>query len=68
MEISWTYCVKNEEVWQSVQEERKILHAIKRKKVKWIGHIRHRNCLLIHVKKGKVTLKQAYVALRGPGG
>jgi len=43
------YCVKNEEVGQSVKEERKILHAIKRKKVKWIGHLWHRNCLLKHV-------------------
>jgi len=40
--ISWTYCAKNEEVQQRVKEERKILHGIKRRNVKWIGHIRHR--------------------------
>jgi len=37
--ISWTDRVKNEEVLHRVKEERNILHAIKRRKANWIGHI-----------------------------
>jgi len=33
-----------------LKEERKILHTIKRRKVKWIGHILRRNCVI----EGKV--------------
>jgi len=44
--ISWTDRVKNEEMLLRVKEERNILHEIKRGKVKWIGHILRRNCLL----------------------
>jgi len=43
MEISWTNCVKYEEVLQRVKEERNILHTMKRRKANWIGHILHRN-------------------------
>jgi hypothetical protein len=34
--------------------ERTILHAIKRRKATWIGHILHRNCLVKHVIEGKI--------------
>jgi hypothetical protein len=44
--ISWSDCVKNEEVLHTVKEERSILRAMKRRKANWIGHILHRNCLL----------------------
>jgi len=35
-------------------EERNILHTIKRRKTKWIGHILCRKCLLKHVNEGKI--------------
>ena len=34
--------------------ERNILHTIKRRKAKWIGHILRKNCLLTHVIKVKI--------------
>jgi hypothetical protein len=52
--ISWTDCVRNEEVLHWVKEERNIVHTIKRTKVNWIGHILRRNCLLKHVIEGKL--------------
>jgi hypothetical protein len=52
--ISWTDCVRNEEVLHRVKEERNILHTIKRRKANWIGHILRRNCLLKHVIEGKL--------------
>jgi hypothetical protein len=52
--ISWTHCVKNEEVLHRVKEERNILHTIKRRKANLIGHILRRNCLLKHVIEGKL--------------
>jgi hypothetical protein len=53
MEIIWAHRVRNEEVLHRVQEERNILHTIKRRKTKWIGHILCRNRLLKHVIEGK---------------
>jgi hypothetical protein len=52
--ISWTDRVKNEEVLQRVKEERNILQTIKIRKVKWIGHVLRRICLLNHAIEGKV--------------
>jgi len=49
--IGWPDRVRNEEVLQSVKEERNILQTIERKKANWIGHILRRNCLLKHVIK-----------------
>jgi hypothetical protein len=46
---SWTDRVRNEEVLQRVKEERNILHAIKLRKARFIGHILHRNRQLKHV-------------------
>jgi len=46
MEIRWTDRVRNEEVLHRVKEERYILHKTTRRKVKWIGYIWRRNCLL----------------------
>jgi hypothetical protein len=46
--ISWTDCVRNEEVLLRVKKERNILYTIKRSKANWIGHILRRNCLLKH--------------------
>ena len=35
--------------WQRFEEERNILHPMKRRKANWIGHILRRNCFLKHV-------------------
>ena len=42
------------EVLHRDNEERNILHTIKRRKAKWIGHILHRNCLLKHATAAKI--------------
>ena len=47
--ISWTDRVRNEEVLLQVNEQRNILHAIRKRKANWIGHILRRNCLLKQV-------------------
>ena len=52
-EISWTDSMKNE-VLHRVNEERNILHTLKRRKVKWFGHISYRNWLLKHTIEGTV--------------
>jgi len=41
--------VKNEEVLHRVKEQRNILHAVRRRKANWTGHILRRNGLLNHV-------------------
>jgi hypothetical protein len=51
--ISWSFRVRNEELRQSVKEERR--------EPDWIGHIRRRNCLLKHViggKKGRIGVDE----------
>ena len=65
--ISWTEHVRNEEVLLRVNEQRNIVHEIRKRKASWIGHILRRNCLLqqvIEEKKGadrsdKKTRKKA---------
>jgi len=52
--ISWTDHVKNEEVSLRVNEQRDILHEIRKGKANWIGHILRRNCFLKHVIEGKL--------------
>ena len=37
-----------------VNEQRNILHAIRKLKANWIGHILRRNCLLKQVIEGKI--------------
>ena len=44
--ISWTDHVRNEEVLLTVNEQRNILHEIRKRKANWLGHILRRNCLL----------------------
>ena len=46
--------MRNEEVLLRVKEQRNILHEIRKRKVNWIGHILHRNCLLQRVIEGKI--------------
>ena len=51
--ISWTDHVRNEEVLLRVNEQRNILHEIRKRKANWIGQILRRNCLLQQVIEGK---------------
>ena len=55
--ISWTDRLRNEEVLLRVNEQRNILHDIRKRKANWIGHILCRNCLLKQVIKGKIKGK-----------
>jgi len=50
--ISWTDHVRNEEVLLRVNEQRNILHEIRKRKANWIGNILRRNCLLKQVIDG----------------
>ena len=38
-----------------VNEQRNILHEIRKRKANWIGHILRRNCLLQQVTEGQTT-------------
>jgi ribosomal 50S subunit-associated protein YjgA (DUF615 family) len=40
--ISWTDYVRNEEVLFRVNEQRNILHEIRKRKANWIGHLLRR--------------------------
>ena len=46
--------MRNEDVVLRVNEQRNILHAIRRQKANWIGHILRRNCLLQQVIEVKI--------------
>ena len=52
--ISWTDHVRNEEVLLQVNEQRNILHAIRKRKADWVGHMLRRNCLVKQVIEGKI--------------
>ena len=45
---------ENEEVLLRVNEQRNILHEIRKRKANWIGHILRRNCLLKQVSEGEI--------------
>jgi len=53
--IKYTDQVRNEEMLQRAKEGRNILHAIKRRKTNWVGHILRRNCLRKHVIGGMIA-------------
>ena len=63
--ISWTDHVRNEEVLHQDNEQRNILHEIRKRKANWIGHILRRNCLLKQVIEGKI--KEEIQATRRQG-
>ena len=65
--ISWTDHVSNEEVLLSVNEQRNILHEIRKRKANWIGHILRvrRNCLLKQVIEGKIKGEMEVARRRG---
>ena len=52
--ISWTGHVRNEEVLLRVNEQRNILHEIRKRKANWIAHILRRNYLLQEDIEGKI--------------
>ena len=52
--ISCTDHVRNEEVLLRVNEQRNIIHEIRKRKANCIGHILRRNCLLKRVIEGKI--------------
>jgi len=57
--------VGNEEVLHGFTEERNILHAIKRRKVNWIGQTVSRNCLLKYVIEEKLEGRIQVTGRRG---
>ena len=57
--------MRNEEVLQRVNEQRNILHEIRKRKANWIGHMLHRNCLLQRVIKGKIKGQIEATRIRG---
>jgi len=65
MEISWTDHVKNEVVLLRVNEQRNILHEIRKRKANCIGHILRRNCLLKQVIEGKIKGEMEVAKRRG---
>jgi hypothetical protein len=54
--ISWTDHVRNEEVLLRVNEQRNILHEIRKRKANWIVHILRRNCLIEGKIKGELEV------------
>ena len=63
--ISWTDHVRNEEVLLRVNEQRNILHEIRKRKANWFGHILRRNCLLKQVIEGKIKGEMEVARRRG---
>ena len=57
--------MRNEEVLLRVNEQRNILHEIRKWKANWIGHILRRNCLLKQVIEGKIKEKMEVARRRG---
>ena len=63
--ISWTDHVRNEEVLLRINEQRNILHEIRKRKANWIGHILRRNCILKLVIEVKVKVEMEVIRRRG---
>jgi len=63
--ISLTDHVRNEEVLLGVNEQRNILHEIRKRKANWIGHILRRNCLLKQIMEGKIKGEMEVARRRG---
>ena len=57
--------MRNEEVLLLVNEQRNILHEIRKRKANWIGHILRRNCLLQQVIEGKIKGRIEVTRRRG---
>ena len=63
--ISWTDHVRNEDLLLRVNEQRNILHEIRKRKANWIGHILRRNYLLKQVIEGKIKGEMEVTRRRG---
>ena len=63
--ISWTDHVRNEDVLLRVNEQRKILHEIRKLKANWVSHILRRNCFLKEVIEGKIKGEMEVTRRRG---
>ena len=48
--------MRYEDVFIRVEEQRNILHEIRKRKANLIGHILRRNCLLQRVTEGKIQV------------
>ena len=57
--------MRNEEVLLRVNEQRNILHEIRKRKANWIRHILIRNCLLKQVIEGKIKGEMEVTRRRG---
>ena len=57
--------MKNEGVLLRVNEQRNILHEIRKRKANWIGHILRRSCLLKQVIEGKIKGEMEVARRRG---
>ena len=57
--------MRNEDVLLRVNEQRNILHGIRKRKDNWIGHILRRNCLLKQVIEGKIKGEMEVTRRRG---
>ena len=57
--------MRNEDVLLRINEQRNILHVIRKRKANWIGHILHRNCLLKQVIEGKIKGEMEVTRRRG---
>ena len=57
--------MRNEEVLLRVNEQRNILHEIRKWKANWIGHILRRDCLLQQVIEGKIKGQLEVTRRRG---
>jgi len=64
-EISWTDNVRNEEVLLRVNEQRNILHELRKRKDNWICHIVRRNCLLKQFIEGEIKGEMEVTRRRG---
>ena len=54
-----------DQVLLRVNEQKNILHEIRKGKANWIGHILRRNCLLKQVTEGKIKGDMEVVRRRG---
>ena len=57
--------MRNEGVLLRVNEQRNILHEIRKRKANWIGHILRRNCLLQQVIEGRINGRIEVTRRRG---
>ena len=57
--------MRNEDVSLRVNEQRNILHEIRKRKANWFGHILRRNCLLKQVIEGRIKGEMEVTRRRG---